>query len=127
MSEDWVDGTGEATAEEIGEEEFLFGRSDTEEEATLTHANPYEAAGTTDPMRIQSTGDEQTPKDLNSPVKPSARAVERHEYTHLPFRPWCNVCVEARAREDGHFRSKPKDEDRELEGNALPVIALVYQ
>ena len=86
-SEDWFDGTGDAAAGEIGEEEFLFGRSDTEEEATLTHANPDEAVGTTDLMRIQSTGDERRPKDLNSPVKPSARAVELHEYTHLPFRP----------------------------------------
>ena len=37
------------------------------------------------------------------------------------------MCVEASAREDGHFRAKPKDEDKELEGNALPIISLDYQ
>ena len=123
MSEDWIDGTGEATVDETLDEEFLFGRSDAEEEPEQASASLDTTIGTTDPLRIQSNGDDRTPKDLNGPVKPSARAVELHEYTHLPFRPWCNVCVEARAREDGHFRAKPKDEDRELEGNALPVVA----
>ena len=28
---------------------------------------------------------------------------EKHNKTHLPHRPWCAVCVQARAREDKHY------------------------
>ena len=28
---------------------------------------------------------------------------EKHNKTHLPHRPWCSICVQARAREDKHY------------------------
>ena len=36
------------------------------------------------------------------PRQPSAREVELHNTTHIPFRSWCPLCVATRARGDYH-------------------------
>ena len=35
---------------------------------------------------------------LPSPQRPTAKEVEEHNATHLPYRSWCPVCVKARVR-----------------------------
>ena len=47
----------------------------------------------------------QTPIPMQLPVKPSLEEQFKHEATHLPFRSWCDVCVESRAKESPHFRN----------------------
>ena len=44
------------------------------------------------PMRLPSNPSDPTPDERN-----------KHNKTHLPHRPWCSVCVKARAREDKHY------------------------
>ncbi|CAE8735976.1 unnamed protein product [Polarella glacialis] len=43
------------------------------------------------------------PRPIPQHQGPASREErERHELTHLPHAPWCQVCVKARAREDAH-------------------------
>ena len=35
-------------------------------------------------------------KVARAPVKPPAAQVEEHDVTHIPFRSWCDCCVERR-------------------------------
>ena len=60
-----------------------------------------------------------TPRIVRAPTKPSARDVEAHMTTHLPYRSWCPHCVRGRARGKSH----PKADSS---GKTLPTIALDY-
>ena len=51
------------------------------------------------------------------PSPPSQQERELHELTHLPFRSWCPICTQAKARQDVHRRSTQK---------SLPVIQVGY-
>ena len=124
----WLDGTNDVDSEvNRAEGEDLFGpySSDDADDDLFTRPVPDEK--TTEPFHIKSKGDEREPEDLRSPIRPSARAVELHEYTHLPFRSWCPVCIAARAKEDAHRRAKPQDDDYEHDGSGLPIVSLDYQ
>ena len=56
-----------------------------------------------------------------NPSDPTQEERERHNKTHLPHRSWCAVCVQARAREDKHY--KAVNAEREL---GLPRVSLDY-
>ena len=68
---------------------------------------------------------ERIPKTLNSPVEPSAEAIEQH-YTngHLPYRSWCNVCVRSKGVEAAH-RSGANVADAEDRGG-VPIVGIDY-
>ena len=55
------------------------------------------------------------------PGCPTAEEVETHNLTHLPHRSWCPICVKARGKEDGHFRSKDSKEGRK------PTVSFDYK
>ena len=57
-----------------------------------------------------------------SPVQPTADEVERHRMTHWPFRDWCEICVAARGKEEGHFR---KESGYVRQG--VPTVCLDYK
>ena len=46
-----------------------------------------------------------------NPYNPTHEEKEAHNATHLPYRSWCPVCVQARGREDDHKRDKEKAKD----------------
>ena len=47
---------------------------------------------------------------LPSPYMPSISEIRLHKTTHLPYRSWCDECVEAFAREWPHLaRDGPSD------------------
>ena len=56
-----------------------------------------------------------------NPADPTPEERSRHDATHLPFRPWCPVCVEARATEDPHYERTAEERS---EGN--PQICADY-
>ena len=56
-----------------------------------------------------------------NPADPTPEERARHDATHLPYRPWCPVCVEARAIEDPHYKLT-KDEKKQ----GLPQICADY-
>ena len=39
---------------------------------------------------------------LPSPQRPTAKEVEEHNATHLPYRSWRPVCVQSRGRGNSH-------------------------
>ena len=55
-------------------------------------------------------------KIKTSPAKPSREEIEKHNACmHLPFRNWCSICVQGRAKEDPHFKSSvPAEPESEL-------------
>ena len=122
----WIDGMNDVDSVDDDVEE-LFGMDDDDADDDDLFAHPVPDEKTTEPLHIKTKGDEREPEDLRSPIRPSARAVELHEYTHLPFRSWCPVCIAARAKEDAHRRAKPQDDDYEHDGSGLPIVSLDYQ
>ena len=48
-------------------------------------------------------------KKMMDPLLPSAREVDEHNISHLPFRNWCPHCVKGRGREADH-RRQPRTE-----------------
>ena len=59
-------------------------------------------------------------KALPSPSMPSIAEIRLHKTTHLPYRSWCDECVEAFAREWPHLRGDgPSD-------RSIPVIHMDY-
>ena len=60
-------------------------------------------------------------KVCKDPGEPSQQERDEHDVTHLPYRPWCRVCVEAKGKEDPHRRV-----DQERKENGVPVISLDY-
>ena len=47
---------------------------------------------------------------LKSPGQPSVEERTAHEMHHLPYRPWCPQCVQARGVDDPHHRQPALDE-----------------
>ncbi len=56
------------------------------------------------------------PKSLPSPSEPSKQERDLHELTHLPFRIWCEHCVQAKGKHSPH----PSLQDRR------PVIQIDF-
>ena len=56
-----------------------------------------------------------------SPGCPTHEEIEHHNVTHLPYRSWCPVCVQARGKEDDHRRNKKKPEE------TVPTIVMDYK
>ena len=51
-------------------------------------------------------------RKLKDPKLPSQEEVERHWLMgHMPFRSWCDVCLESKAKELGHRRDVGGDRD----------------
>ncbi len=40
------------------------------------------------------TYEERNPKKMADPTKPTAKEVEEHDFSHLPYRSWCWACVQ---------------------------------
>ena len=55
-----------------------------------------------------------------SPTLPSASEFKEHKLTHIPYRSWCDECVECFGREWGHHG------DGQLEKRRVPVVSMDY-
>ncbi len=93
-------------AEEVMEEDVEKIEKDAADSEPDFMCSPCEEA----PMRIPS-----------NPSDPTLEEREKHCTTHIPYRSWCPVCVQARAREDKHY--KETSEERELD---LPRVSMDY-
>eukprot|EP00435_Cladocopium_sp_Y103_P025937 s2422_g6.t1 len=49
------------------------------------------------------------PQFQDAPAQPTMRERKLHEVTHIPFKKWCSVCVQAKSRSN-HQRATPPDE-----------------
>ena len=92
MKEDDRDACNDHAEEDVAEE------IETEDEETEDPGAPEEA-----PVRV-----------TRNPADPTPEERAKHDTTHLPFRPWCPICVEARAVEDLQYK---QTEEERSEGN----------
>ena len=46
---------------------------------------------------------------LRDPGNPTTKEREDHMASHLPYRSWCHICVEAKGKEDPHYRNRVKE------------------
>ena len=58
--------------------------------------------------------------ELPSPYMPTISEVRQHKMTHLPYRSWCDECVEAFAREWPHLHREHPN------GRTIAVIHMDY-
>ena len=66
-------------------------------------------------------GPEEAPiKIPREPGDPTPEEFEKHCVTHLPHRPWCEICIRARGREEAH-RKRTRDEE------GTPVVSMDYK
>lgn len=64
------------------------------------------------------------PIEITSPSPPTDEEREAHSLTHLPFAPWCEICLRSRTRDNPH-RSMPKEEEATaLVGPVLPLVSM---
>ena len=54
------------------------------------------------------------PEVLRDPGAPTAKELEEHNTTHLPFRSWCPHCVAGKAQDRPHKRQKGAQMDKQL-------------
>ena len=62
--------------------------------------------------RVGSGVDKRRLKGLGDPRKPTAREVEEHKLTHVPYRNWCSICIRAKGKDLDH--RKAVGDDREI-------------
>ena len=61
------------------------------------------------------------PKVHSRKFTPCAEEYNRHCATHLPYRNWCPICVQAKKKNPSHLRKKSDSKDRDI-----PVLSLDY-
>ena len=65
--------------------------------------------GGADPIRLREEESTVVPKKLLDPRLPSQDEVDRHNLTHLPYRNWCPICIQARGKEMDHMGMADKE------------------
>ena len=58
------------------------------------------------------------PRGFSKLYTPSAEEFDRHCLTHLPYRNWCPICVQAKKKNPSHRRVKDK--------RGIPVFSFDY-
>lgn len=106
--ENWEEGPGDEVLEAAGEDDALDEGRRVKPEAE-------------EPMTCRPCGNERKPSMIKAPIMPPAHVVEAHNVTHLPPRPWCEICVKTKAVEDAHCRVKGTGEE-----GGLPVFTMDY-
>ena len=82
---------------------------------------PVDLEADVDAQRRSENAELQSPgiKVLKSPGTPTAKEIEEHEATHLPYRAWCRHCVAGYGKDDYHRKV-------DSSGNSVPVVACDY-
>ena len=55
-------------------------------------------------VRLKSEAEREA-RSQSVPKAPTPQEVQAHNLTHEPYKPWCDVCVSHRARQDAHPRA----------------------
>ena len=50
------------------------------------------------------------PRKLPDPKMPPKEEVEQHYLTHLPFRNWCQYCIQGKGKVAPHFKQKHRED-----------------
>ena len=74
-----------------------------------------------DEIRFDLEEDTQPMKTVATPVTPTQAQLDEHRIDHLPYRSWCDDCVEAFGREWSHTASGEATGKR-----TIPLISCDY-
>ena len=79
---------------------------------------PVDVEADVDAQRREENAELQPPgiKVLKSSGTPTAREIEEHEATHLPYRAWCRHCVAGYGKDEYHRKV-------DSSGNSVPMVA----
>ena len=66
---------------------------------------------------IEEEKDEVVPRPAAAPEAPALAERWAHEVAHLPFKPWCEICVAAKGQGPQHLWADPEDRARQLEAD----------
>ena len=84
-------------------------------------AAPARVGGGGEEEGLERAEDAVVPAPAATPCSPTRAEREAHETTHLPFRSWCEVCVQGRMDNPQHRRLEHHAED-----HRLPEVHLDY-
>ena len=80
----------------------------------------------TEDVHAENRSHEEAPvKIVRNPADPTPEEKARHDATHLPYRPRCPICVEARATEDPHYKRTAEERHQGSHRYALIIARLV--
>ena len=103
------------------------------------------APGEDEDMRRDDDDEEgeegQIPCGICIPCRPSQAEVDKHNETHIPFRNWCEICIQGRAENYPHKKAekeerevpsvhmdicytRPKEEMRNKEEKSKPILVM---
>ena len=81
-------------------------------ESEVVHPEQQDAARLPDGEAVDAdVAEAQRGIAIRQPKKPSDAEVRDHNLTHLPSRDWCDICIEARGKEDQHSSAHEPDVD----------------
>ena len=136
--QDQEGGHGEQQRQEDRHGEDARGQDEDKEDVAGLFGDPSEEEAEQPPRRVrqrrgdahEANADEEDrqesreevppPPNVHLPISPGREEWDEHFRTHIHFRSWCPVCVEARGRENPHYRRK----ERVRPG--LPTICMDY-
>ena len=129
VASEWVQAVG---SKDVNDEDDLFARSSDEEEPDFVdEAKIPEAPEAEDELDGDKEYEEFTSRSAmpeeaparrpKNPADPTPEEKERHMCSHLPYRPWCPICVKARGREDQHY-----ERTKEQRSRGVPKMAMDY-
>ena len=95
-----------STSESCGPAEHLWGVGIVGKSVDVLGADEITVASEEQVAKeIQAEVGAETQRELSTPCMPPAKEAELHRALgHMQFRPWCNECVEGRARTRAHSR-----------------------
>ena len=63
---------------------------------------------------------EKNPMMIPQPSSPTADEWIQHQLTHLPFRSWCPICIQAKGKNPPHRKRKGREK------KSMPTISIDY-
>ena len=85
-----------------------------EEEVGGGRAMEFEPVGIDEGVMLE----ELVPEELRQPRLPGVEEQIRHRVAHLPYAPWCEICIKAKGRNRPHFRLPQRE--------GLPIVQMDY-
>ena len=108
-----MDLDGEEQADEQAASEVVNDEDKGTTEASPSKERPKQTMPDTATDAVELENPVEAPvKIVKNPADPTPEERTRHNCTHVPYRPWCRICVEAWAREDPHYSQTQDERDR---------------
>ena len=109
-----IEARAEADVMAVGTDKEKNGEEEREDAAEQREDAGEQALNSEEPEEARA------PWGLCQPCEPTAKEIEEHYLTHLPFRNWCPHCIAGRGHSDHHKRQL-RDVEQEV-----PTVSVDY-